>query len=111
MKSSFYMFIALSSFIFNVNAGWFSSKEGKTFETRGSAVVYTSGSFTVGVEQKNISIPSYIDVKSSTQWNGITHDSESGWTKCRVPLKGKMSWQGVKDRSLVFDCRPLTYFN
>lgn len=91
--------------------GLFSSKEGRTFETRGGAVIYTSGAITAGVEQGDIQVPQYIDVTTSSQWSGLTHDRESGWTRCRLPLRGKMSWQGVKDRSLVFECRPLSYFN
>jgi hypothetical protein len=103
--------IAIALFFSSVTyAGFFSSKEGKTFETRGASVVLTSGAVTTGVEQRNIPIPQYIDVMSSTQWSGLHHDSESGWTKCRVPLKGEVSWQGIKERTLVFDCRPLTYF-
>ena len=91
-------------------AGIFSSKEGKSFQTRGTAVIFSNGAITVGVEKKDIPIPSYIDVTRSAEWNGLKHDSESGWTKCRVPLKSELSWQGVKERALVFDCMPLTYF-
>ena len=91
-------------------AGLFSKKEGKTFQTRGAAVILSNGALTTGVEKKDISIPSFIDITSSSQWNGLRHDSESGWTRCRVPLKGELSWQGIKDRDLVFECKPLTYF-
>ena len=69
-----------------------------------------SGALTTGVEKKDISIPPFIDITSNSQWNGLRHDSESGWTRCRVPLKGELSWQGIKDRDLVFECKPLTYF-
>jgi len=94
----------------NACAGWFSAKEGKTFETRGMAVVMLSGSFSTGVEKRDIPIPKYIDVTSSNVFNGMTHDSESGWTKCRIPQKGGIGWDGVKEKQLVFDCKPLTYF-
>jgi len=94
----------------NSEAGLFSKKEGKTFQTRGTAVILSNGALTTGVEKKDISIPPFIDITSSSQWNGLRHDSESGWTRCRVPLKGELSWQGIKDRDLVFECKPLTYF-
>lgn len=102
--------ILLFSSISTANAGWFSSKQGKVFETRGLAVIQSSSTFTAGTEQRDIQIPQYIDVTKSERWSGLHHDSESGWTLCRVPLKGKISWQGVKDRSLVFECKPLSYF-
>jgi hypothetical protein len=108
MKKYILLFLISASSI--SNAGLFSSKEGKTFQTRGTAVILSNGAITIGVEKKDIPIPSYIDVSGSAQWNGLRHDSESGWTKCRLPLKGELSWQGVKDRDLVFDCKPLTYF-
>jgi hypothetical protein len=94
----------------NAHAGWFSANEGKTFETRGAAVVMSTGSFSAGIEKRDVPIPRYIDVTTSSSFNGMTHDSESGWTKCRVPLKGGIGWDGVKDKQMVFDCKPLTYF-
>jgi hypothetical protein len=88
------------------HAAFFSQKEGKTFETRGAAYIYFNGTFTTGIEQKNIPIPSYIDVTRDPRWSGLSQDAESGWTKCRVPLKR----QNLTDRELVFECKPLTYF-
>jgi hypothetical protein len=41
---------------------------------------------------------------------GLTHDSESGWTQCRIPLKNELSITGPTERSLVFDCYPLSYY-
>lgn len=106
------LYIGISSFVGvgNVYAGWFSAKEGKTFETRGMAVLMSSGSFSTGVEKRDIPIPKYIDITASSLFNGMTHDSESGWTKCRIPQKGGLGWDGVKEKQLVFDCKPLTYF-
>ena len=94
-----------------VYAGWLSpDKEGRTFQTKGTAVVMASGTFTVGIEQRGVQIPTYIDTTSDSMWNGLRHDSESGWTKCRLPLKSSLGVTGVTERSLVFDCKPLTYF-
>ncbi len=103
---------AISLIIFSNlgNAGIFSSKQGKTFETRGMAVVMATGTFTAKIEERDIQIPKYIDVTESRMLNEITHDKESGWTKCRVPLKREMGWDGLRNRELVFDCKPLTYF-
>lgn len=90
-------------------AGLFSSKQGKTFETRGAATLMVSGIFTYTAEKKDTPIPRHIDVTSDSM-QGLTHDNESGWTKCRVPLKGEMTWKGVKKKELVFECMPLSYF-
>jgi len=113
MINKFIQIIFLSTIWFsqiNSFAGIFSAKEGKTFQTKGTAVILSNGAFTAGIEKKDIPIPNFIDVVADSRWNGLRHDSESGWTKCRVPLKGELSWQGVKDKDLVFACKPLTYF-
>ena len=88
-----------------------SAREGKTFETRGSAEVLEIGTFTIGTIEKNIAIPRFIDVTSSTKWNGLYHDNESGWTRCRVPQKSGFGWTGPLERSLIFKCKPITYFD
>lgn len=91
-------------------AGFFSSKVGQTFQTKGVAIIYRNGTFTVGIEKRNISIPTYIDVEENSSLNGLTHDDESGWTQCRVPLKSEFAITGMVERSLVFSCKPLTYY-
>ena len=68
------------------------AKEGKTFETKGVADVLANSTFTISTEEKNISIPRLIDVTQSSKWNGLYHDREAGWTRCRVPLKSELSW-------------------
>lgn len=102
--------ILLIAFTQHSNAGLFSSKQGKTFETRGMAVVMATGTFTTKIEERDIQIPKYIDMTESRMLSDITHDKESGWTKCRVPLKREMGWDGSRNREFVFDCKPLTYF-
>jgi len=109
MRGIFLIFFLVFS-ISNCYGGIFSNKEGKTFQTKGTAVILSNGAVTTGIEKKDIPIPPFIDLTTNPQWNGLRHDSESGWTRCRVPLKGELSWQGVKDRDLVFECKPLTYF-
>ena len=86
-------------------------EEGKTFQTKGSAEIMEDGQFTHRTTEKNIAIPKFIDVTSSTKWNGLYHDNESGWTRCRVPLKGSFGWTGPIERSLMFKCKPITYFD
>jgi hypothetical protein len=75
-----------------------------TFETRGKAVIMRYGAITIGVEKRDIDVPSYIDAKES-QWRGMEYGSDKGWTKCRVPMKSDFTLQGPIERSLVFDCR------
>jgi hypothetical protein len=104
------LIISLATLNCSSYAGIFSSKQGKTFETRGTAVVMASGTFTTKIEERDIQIPRYIDVTESRMLSGITHDKESGWTKCRVPLKKELGWDGPRNRELIFDCKPLTYF-
>lgn len=94
----------------SAHAGFFSSKQGKTFKTRGSAVIYRSGTITSGIEKRNIPIPPMFDVSSDPIFTSLTHDSEAGWTNCRIPLKSEMSITGPVERSIVFDCYPLSYF-
>lgn len=100
------LFISIS----NAQAGFFSSKEGVVFQTKGEAVIMKNSSFTIGIERRNIPLPEVIDIRANAGFSGLTHDSESGWTKCRVPLKGELGLTGVTERSLVFDCKPLEYF-
>lgn len=103
--------IFLLLFLVVSKATFAGDREGRTFETRGTAVVFTDSTFTVGIEKRDIPVPLYFDVESNPVGRGMTHDSSSGsWTKCRVPLKSEMTWQGVKERHLVFDCRPLTFY-
>jgi hypothetical protein len=101
---------SLLAISFAASAGFFSSKQGKTFKTRGTAVIYRSGTITSGIEKRNIPIPPVFDVSSDPIFTSLTHDSESGWTNCRVPLKSEMSITGPVERSIVFDCYPLSYF-
>jgi len=101
------------SFLFfsNVNAGLFSSKEGSVFQTKGEAVILKNSTFTTGIERRNIPIPEFIDIRTNNDFRSLRHDSESGWTQCRVPLKNELGITGVTERSLVFDCKPLQYFS
>ena len=91
-------------------AGFFSSKEGATFETKGEAVITKNSTFQFGIERRNIPIPLFIDIRQGSNFNGLTLDRESGWTQCRVPLKNELGITGITERSLVFDCKPLSYF-
>jgi hypothetical protein len=92
------------------NAGIFSSKQGSVFQTKGEALIMKNSTLTSGIERRNIPIPEILDLRNATEFRGLTHDSESGWTKCRVPLKGELGITGITERSLVFDCKPLQYF-
>lgn len=109
MKNLF-LLIALFLCISKAQAGFFSSKEGVVFQTKGEAVIMKNSTFTIGIERRNIPLPEVIDVRANAGLAGLTHDSESGWTKCRVPLKSELGITGVTERSLVFDCKPLEYF-
>lgn len=103
--------VVLSLLLFALTEVAFAAREGRTFETRGMAVIFTSSTFTVGIEKRDIPIPQYLDVDIDPGWRGLSHDSSSAsWTKCRLPLKSEMTWQGTKERSLVFDCRPLSFY-
>lgn len=93
------------------DASLFGKKEGFIFETKGEAVIMRSGTFTIGIERKNIPIPQVIDIRQQNEFSSLRHDSESGWTKCRVPLKGELGITGMTERSLVFDCKPIQYFS
>lgn len=105
------VFIVALSLASHAIAGWFSpDKEGRTFQTKGTALIMASGTFTTGIEKRGIQIPEYIDTTSDSMWLGLRHDSESGWTKCRLPLRSSLGVTGVTERTLVFDCKPLTYF-
>lgn len=77
------------------------------YETKGEALIYRDSTFKVGIERKNIPIPTLIDIRKSADFQDITSDSSSGWTKCRVPLKGEIGLTGITNRSLVFDCKPI----
>jgi hypothetical protein len=94
----------------NSHAGIFSSKEGSVYQTRGEALIMKNSTFTTGIERRNIPIPEFLDLRNSSDFQGLTHDSESGWTKCRVPLKGQFGLTGMTDRSLIIDCKSLQYF-
>jgi hypothetical protein len=96
--------------ISNAYTSPFSSKEGVIFQTKGEGLILKNSTFTTGIERRNIPIPPIIDIRANSAFNGLTHDSDSGWTKCRVPLKSEMGITGVTTRSLVFDCKPLEYF-
>ena len=109
-KKSYVLTLLLLIFASCTIAGIFSSKQGRTFQTKGVALIYRSGTLSDGIEKRNIEIPSLVDVEKSADFRGLAHDSESGWTKCRVPLKSEFSITGTVERSLVFDCKPLTYY-
>lgn len=106
----FCVFSIIFSLGFDANAGFFSEKKGRTFQTRDTALIYRSGSLTVGIERRNIPIPAFFDIESTPSFIGLTHDGDSGWTKCRVPLDDAKSITGAVERSLVFDCKPLTFY-
>ena len=86
------------------------------FETRGTAVITKNSDFlgsgfgTSGIEKKDIPIPPSIDLERDSQWRALTHDNESRWGNCRLPLKSATTVTGTVTRELVFDCRPLTYY-
>lgn len=106
-----YVLVLLNLFLSIANAGLFSSKEGIVFQTKGEAVILKNSTFTTGIERRNIPIPEFIDIRTNYDFRGLSHDSESGWTKCRVPLKNELGITGITERSLVFDCLPLKYFD
>jgi hypothetical protein len=109
MKTPLYLLCLMLPF--GSDASFFSRKEGVIFETKGEAVIIRSGTFTMGIERKNIPIPQLLDVRLQNEFSSLRHDNESGWTKCRVPLKGELGLTGVTERSLVFDCKPIQYFS
>jgi hypothetical protein len=80
---------------------------GEVFQTRGSAVILRPGAVTIGVEKKDIPIPSAIEVGSTPGFSDVEPDSRKGWTRCRVPMKGDISWQGPIKRELVFECQKI----
>jgi hypothetical protein len=108
---TYLVFFTFMLILCNANAGIFSSKkEGVVFQTKGEALIMKISTFTTGIERRNIPIPEIIDIRKNSDFSSVTHDSESGWTKCRVPLKGGLGITGLTERSLVFDCKPLKYF-
>jgi|GEM_PF-3448742 hypothetical protein len=109
MKKLFSTLVLLGYFA-SAQSGIFSSKEGVVFQTKGTALILTNSTFTTEIERRYIPIPSVVDLRVHTDFQGLIHDSESGWTKCRVPLKGELGWTGLVERSLVFDCKPLQYY-
>lgn len=84
------------------------AKEGKTFQTKGVGVITRNSTFKFEIERK-VTVPEFFDVDAFQDLNSLRHDRQSGWTKCRVPLKSEMGLTGPVERSLVFDCIPLTY--
>lgn len=105
-----FFFIILSmSFSASTSAGLFDRKEGIVFETKGEAVILKNSTFTTGIERRNIPIPQVVDIRAQPEFLGLRHDSESGWTKCRVPMKSELGLTGITERSLVFDCKPIHY--
>lgn len=88
-------------------AGIFSKqKEVKSFQTKGVASLMSAeGIFTYSVKEKDIAIPTYINLHSDARWQGLTYDpydTKSGWTICRLPMKG--------GKKLVFNCRPTSFY-
>lgn len=83
------------------------SAEPVVFQTKGEALIYRNSTFTVGIERRNIPIPTVIDVRATSGFESMRADRDSGWTKCRIPLKGEIGFTGITSRSLVFDCKPL----
>ena len=77
------------------------------YETKGEALIRANSAFFTKIERRNIPIPRIIDVRQIPEFAGLLSDRDSGWTKCRVPLKGELGLTGVTERELVFDCRPL----
>lgn len=84
--------------ISTANAG-----EPKSFITKGvGSIIGADGIFTYGTKEKDIGIPEYINVAKNPKWQGLTYDSRSGWTKCRLPLD--------EGKSLVFSCKATSWF-
>ena len=108
-RTGIIVFLFLGAFAPYATSGLFSSKQGVAFQTKGVASVTYSSTFTYGTEQSDISIPKFIDIRENTDFNSLTHDTESGWTRCRVPLKSKLGLSGIIKRTLVFECKPLQY--
>ena len=111
MKVKIIALLLLITLSFPSIAGIFSSKQGAVFQTKGEALILTNSTFTTGIERRNIPIPEIIDIRTNPDFQNVTHDSESGWTHCRIQLKGQIGITGITERSLVFDCKPLQYFN
>lgn len=82
-----------------------SATAGELFETRGTAVIRLSGAVTTKIEKRDIPVPGLINTEVGSGWSDLEPDSRSGWTKCRLPMKGEVSWQGKLSREMVFDCR------
>jgi hypothetical protein len=93
------------------NAGIFSSRRGVVFETKGEADILRVTGFGSSVERRDIPIPKTIDLRQPSEFDGVSHDQEDGWTRCRVKLKGDFGLTGSIERSLVFKCKPLMYFD
>jgi len=93
--------------ILKVHAG---TREGATFETRGEAVIARNSAFLSSIERRDIPIPLFLDIRQDLNFSGMVHDRDSGWTKCRVPLKSELGITGIAERSFVFDCKPISYF-
>jgi hypothetical protein len=106
-----------NAFLFNVillsnlcSAQGTTFKQAATFQTKGEATMVRNDGNTLSIEKKHIPIPEFIDLTASSEFAGLSHDSESGWTKCRYRLKDEIVFPRVSGKVLVFDCKPLTYF-
>lgn len=83
------------------------AKSSYLYETKGEALIRKNSTFLTSIERRNIPIPRLIDVRQSLEFASLISDRDSGWTKCRVPLKSEIGLTGVTERELVFDCRPM----
>ncbi len=97
---------ALSNFISPINNAL---AQNRFLETEGVGNIIYDTTFTHGTEEKGVQIPIIIDLATMSEFSGvIIGNSKNGmWTRCNLPLKGKMGWTGPSNRQLAFRCRPL----
>jgi len=100
-RTIFALAITLASTVFayrDLKAG-----DVRVYVTRGTAVIYASGTLASQIEKSDIPIPGTIST-ADPNWSDLYSDVNSGWTKCRLPLKTEWGLTGPWQRSLVFEC-------
>lgn len=98
--------ISLMCLIFTYDSAF---SQTRFLETEGVGNIIYDSTFTYGTEEKGVQIPKFIDLSVMQEFSGVTiRSSKPGaWTRCNLPLKGKIGLTGVTNRQLAFKCRPL----
>lgn len=104
-KHSLCILMLLNAYILTNNA----LAQSRFLETEGIGNIIYDTTFTHGTEEKGVPIPKIIDLSTNLEFQGliIRSNKAGSWTRCNLPLKGKLGLTGSVNRQLAFKCRPL----